>query len=166
MILRAMAAAAAGFSLLSQVAALSSGGLESCAGTARFTLRDGEAYDSRTGLTWKRCSEGLSWENGGCTGESRFFSLDQARGLAAGGWRMPSIDELSSLLDQSCGQPAIDTRAFPDVRATEEGDSTYWTVSATGLLNLTFTVDFMNAIVDGHSPGLSYAVRLVHEGMR
>ena len=52
------------------------------------------------------------------------------------------------------------------VAATEEGDSLYWTSSATGLLNLIYTVDFINGIIDGHSAGLSYAVRLVRGGRR
>jgi len=137
-----------------------------CSGAGRFTLLDGEAFDAATGLTWKRCSEGLTWQNGTCAGERQFFSLDQARGLAADGWRLPTISELSSLLDPSCGEPAINRTAFPDVTATEEGDSLYWTSSATGLLNLIYTVDFINGIIDGHSAGLSYAVRLVRGGRR
>jgi Protein of unknown function (DUF1566) len=166
MMLRTLPAVTAGLSLLCNVAAPPSVDLETCTNAVRFTLNDGEALDRATGLTWKRCSEGLTWEKGTCVGEPHFFSLDQARKLAAEGWRIPDIDELSGLLDQSCGKPAIDTKAFPDISATEEGDSTYWSLSGMGMLNLVYTVDFMNGIVDGHSPGISYAVRLVRDGKR
>jgi hypothetical protein len=145
---------------------LASDGFATCSGATRFTLHGGEAFDPKTGLTWKRCSEGLTWAKGTCVGEPGFFRLDDARGLTGNGWRMPTIQELSSLLDQNCKEPAIDTKAFPDVKATDEGDSTYWTISDMGMLHLTYTVDFMNGIIDGHSSGIRYAVRLVRDGGR
>jgi hypothetical protein len=143
---------------------LVSNGFAACSGVTRFTVHGGGAFDPRTGLTWKRCSEGLTWAKGACVGQSGFFRLDDARKLTGEGWRMPTIQELSRLLDRNCKDPAIDTKAFPDVKANDEGDSTYWTVSEMGMLNLTYTVDFMNGIIDGHSPGIRYAVRLVREG--
>jgi len=37
---------------------------------SRFVLKDGEAFDPKTGLTWKRCSVGRTWKKGdGCSGE-------------------------------------------------------------------------------------------------
>ncbi len=152
--------------LICYLIALPSAALANCTGASHFSLRGGEAFDSRTGLTWKRCSEGRTWQTGACVGDLMFFSLDQARARGADGWRMPTIAELASLLDRNCQDPPSDTRAFPDIEATEEGDGTYWSSSAMGMLNLTYTVDFINGIVDGHSSGISYAVRLVRDRPR
>ncbi|MEX2964239.1 DUF1566 domain-containing protein [Microbulbifer sp. TYP-18] len=38
------------------------------------------------------------------------------------GWRLPTLDELETLVDRSCYDPAIDTEKFPDTR-----NQAYWT---------------------------------------
>ena|ERR1700732_2676881 len=41
----------------------------------RFILNADEAFDSKTGLTWKRCSLGTKLDGGrGCTGEKAFVN--------------------------------------------------------------------------------------------
>lgn len=71
--------------------------------------------DSKTGLTWRRCSEGQSFSGGACTGNASTYTHEQALAYAKtqSGWRLPSVKELSSLVDSSVIGPAINGTAFP-----------------------------------------------------
>lgn len=131
----------------------------------RFIFTQGEAYDTRTGLIWRRCSVGMTWtRGGGCTGERASMSFTEAlkaAGNAGPGWRIPSIKELYSLVDTACGAPHVDVRTFPDLRFKDEDESAYWTSSALGLAGLIYYVDLRTGDADAHSPGFALAVRLV-----
>ncbi|MGE3248408.1 MAG: DUF1566 domain-containing protein [Beijerinckiaceae bacterium] len=139
------------------------------ANSVRFAVSDAEVRDSRTGLIWRRCSLGLEWKGGACRGEMLRLSLEEAKKAAAAlgaGWRVPTADELFGLVDRTCGEPALDVAAFPDVRASRTGEldgAMYWTVTPLGGIykGLYVTVDFTTGDYDGHSTGLFYAVRPV-----
>ena len=87
---------------------------------ARYTYSAAgdEVTDTKTGLTWRRCSEDQTWSGGTCTGFAGHYSHEQALARAtaqagAAGWRLPNIKELSSIADKTRSNPAIDTTAFP-----------------------------------------------------
>ncbi len=134
----------------------------------RFVLNDGEAFDTKTGLSWKRCSLGTDWDGKrGCAGELSFASLDEAEQLAkAAGpqWRVPSGPELESIVDHNCGSPVVDKAVFPDISVTDEGTAQYWTTNAVGMADLFYVFDFVDGRPDGHSRGVHLAVRLVRTG--
>ena len=102
-----------------------------CAGGAsaqsQFNPNNDEVTDTRTGLVWKRCSEGQTWDGSTCTGSATGFSHEgallhaQAQAGTAG-WRLPNVKELSSLADRTRANPAIHVTTFP---ATPS--SYYWT---------------------------------------
>ncbi len=106
----------------------------------RFVLNGADAFDRKTGLTWKRCSLGTAWDGkGGCAGEMEFVSLDAAieRATAAGAdWHVPSGPELESIIDTGCGTPMVDAKVFPDIRADDDGAAEYWTTNPVGAANL------------------------------
>ncbi len=99
------------------------------ASVSRFQVEDAETTvrDKRTGLQWAHCSVGQQWKNGHCQGAAAVFSLAQARSYverlpaSAGGWRLPSIEQLQTLMETPCGGSAIDDHAFPDNAA-----AAYW----------------------------------------
>jgi hypothetical protein len=134
----------------------------------RFVLKGGEAFDQKTGLTWKRCSLGLVWDDKrGCAGTVGYVSLDEAKQAAkAEGveWHVPSGPELESIIDPACGEPVVDKAVFPDVRADDDGKAEYWTTSPVGAAGLVYFFDFMTGSADGHSPGFQLAVRFVKSG--
>jgi len=76
-------------------------------------------------------------------------------------WRVPNVAELYTLLDDSCGRPAIDTQAFPDVSANANEESGYWATTPVGVADLIYYIDFLTGEVDGHARGFQLAVRLV-----
>jgi hypothetical protein len=110
----------------------------------------------------------MTWKRGaGCSGERRSLNWIDAMSAAAAagpGWRVPNVAELASLLDASCGTPAVDTKIFPDISGNEEDENAYWTTSKVGVANLMYFVDFSNGDVDGHSKGFHLAVRLARTG--
>jgi hypothetical protein len=79
-----------------------------------------EVTDSMTGLVWRRCAEGQTWKPGTqkCKGTSTQFDwptmLDYAGQHRAGGWRIPNIKELFSLVRIKGHFGHIDHRAFPN----------------------------------------------------
>lgn len=77
-------------------------------------LGDGaEIKDLQTGLIWQRCVEGMRWNGSSCINKPQMFTFDDAQTLAGNGWRLPTNDELSTLVDKARQQPAINTEAFP-----------------------------------------------------
>lgn len=55
-----------------------------------------EVLDLQTGLVWKRCSEGRTWDGTRCNGAALHTTREDALAYArgSGGWRLPSIAEL------------------------------------------------------------------------
>jgi hypothetical protein len=82
-----------------------------CASTRYQIQADGSVLDGTTGLTWQRTFvQSTSWSN--------------ALKLCPSGWRLPSVNELQTIVDQNQQSPPIDRVAFPD---TPSGD--FWTSS-------------------------------------
>jgi hypothetical protein len=131
----------------------------------RFVLNGGEAFDTKTGLTWRRCSLGTEWDGKrGCRGEKTFASLPAAINAAkaeGSQWRVPSGPELESIIDVSCGSPVVNPSVFPDIVPDEDGAADYWTTSDVGAAGLVYFFDFVTGRADGHSRGYELAVRLV-----
>ncbi|MFP8777857.1 DUF1566 domain-containing protein [Hydrogenophaga sp. RWCD_12] len=72
--------------------------------------------DAWTGLQWRRCVEGMSWNGAACTGPESWWSHEAALAYAKGkaGWRLPNVKELGSLMDlRLAAPPFIDQAAFP-----------------------------------------------------
>jgi len=78
-----------------------------------------EVTDRQTGLTWRRCLEGSSFDGTRCAGKPLVLgwtgtlahALQQAHDTGVA-WRLPNVKELASLLDHE-HLPHIDTQAFP-----------------------------------------------------
>src|SRR4051794_35043531 len=83
------------------------GPVQADAGAARYDIQKGTVHDLRTKLTWQQAvpSGVHPWADAStlCT------SLD----LDGKGWRLPSVTELETLIDESRSSPAIDPVAFP-----------------------------------------------------
>jgi len=86
--------------------------------------QDGSVTDQQTNLQWSRCSLGQRWKNNTCHGEARALPYAIVALVMEEGWRLPSISELSSLVELRCSNPAINTTIFPATTA-----AIYWTAT-------------------------------------
>lgn len=89
------------------------------AADARFAVSANgqEVTDRKTELTWRRCPEGMTAKGNACTGKATTFNFDDAlkygEKMKASGWRLPTNEELRSLVDESRKDVVIDLSAFP-----------------------------------------------------
>tara|TARA_R110001583_G_scaffold14016_8_gene59198 strand:- start:3645 stop:4169 length:525 start_codon:yes stop_codon:yes gene_type:complete len=116
------------------------------------TQLDGSLYEPQLGLLWFSCLYGQQWKDGECAGTAKRLSLAAAYGYAdevvlAGysGWRLPNINELQSLVEWQCVNPAVNTDYFPEITS-----GYFWSASARNNHNdqpTTLMVDFYNGRV-------------------
>ncbi len=126
-----------------------------------------EIADSKTGLVWRRCAEGMDWKGGTCINNAVFpnyFGAEaRAKTTAASGkpWRLPTLKELSSIVavrEAEEGKAAIDPVAFPATPVAR-----FWSSSSVGPGYFMYVGFSEGSAGEGerNSPG---AVRLVREG--
>ncbi|WP_205273126.1 Lcl C-terminal domain-containing protein [Leptospira ainazelensis] len=131
---------------------------------------DGTIEDTLTKLRWRKCSKGLSGT--GCLTGSFAPSnwknaLSHCTGLGLGPagnpWRLPSVNELRTLVDHNFNDPALVERSGNFFPNTQNGD--YWTAT-TFLPDSTqaFIVSFADGTVEAYSKtGVTKEVRCVTE---
>jgi Protein of unknown function (DUF1566) len=123
-----------------------------------------EVTDTRTGLIWRRCAEGMTASARGCTGTP--LALDHTAAVAraaaqakAGGvaWRLPTTAELRSIADESRFKLAIDTEAFPGTPPEH-----FWTAHRLPLnIDYAYAVNFYNGFHYDRYHTNAHHVRLV-----
>lgn len=142
--------------------------------TAEFTLHnDGTVTHHATGLMWMRCSLGQVWdeESSICTGEVADYNWQSALQAAEGhtfaghsDWRIPNKNELKSIVEHRCYDPAINLAIFPLTSLASFWTSTarFWTStpSANSSDDL-WSVRFFKGYSSSSSKNASGYVRLV-----
>ena len=129
--------------------------------SSRYLVKGDEVYDKKTDLTWQHCSVGQHWKEGaGCVGVIKQMTWDEAKSQAQNGWRLPSKDELTTLLAPNCSKPAINEEIFPDL---ELDKLWYWTSSENGSF-LAWLVNFADGNSNSYDRTDTGAVRLVRGG--
>lgn len=137
------------------------------AADTRFVVSaDGqEVLDTKTSLIWRRCTEGMSWDGKACTGKVAKYKFGEAKQRADAAapvqgkaWRVPTKDELSTLVIKQNKKPFTDVDAFPNTPA-----SLYWAKRPGFDDNLNgWMIDFGSGKGFGGS-GAKEAVRLVRD---
>lgn len=139
----------------------------------RYEVRDGVVTDQSTGLMWKRCSEGQQWNGDTCSGSPKEFdwkgAQKRAKDVNAGkvghkyqfsDWRVPTQDELASLMADHCKEPAINTAIFPNTASSK-----YWSSTPADVANNANYGYFKTGLVGGKTfKSSTLHVRLVRGG--
>lgn len=127
---------------------------------------NGTVTDLATGLIWKRCAEGLSGAD--CAiGTPMQLAWKQALQYAANAefagsslWRLPNKNELASLIERCCYNPAINALFFPNTPT-----SWFWSSSPyVGYYDRAWYVYFSYGDVYYTSKDYAWYVRLVRGG--
>ena len=123
--------------------------------------------DLKTGLMWQLCEAGLS--GAACEeGESVAVTWDSALQYpqtlnVSGGyagyndWRLPNINELSSLMERRCYLPSVNLDVFANTTSTW-----FWSASPYARNNSqAWSASFTTGVSRGSSRSVPFAVRLV-----
>ena len=96
--------------------------LISAAPPGRYTVTADVVVDTVTGLTWQRAypQAFYSWSS------AKSYCQSLVLGGFSSGWRVPTVKELETLVDEAATSPAIDGSAFPGTVTTQY----YWTSTA------------------------------------
>jgi|GEM_PF-675406 len=136
----------------------------------RFTdQEDGTVYDTQTGLLWMRCAYGTEWKTGQCKENPLLVSWSDSLTLAgeqtfAGyvDWQLPNVNELQSLVEWACVNPAINTTAFASVNGGRYWSSTARQVVGDSTKGVVLTVDFFNGRIRDESLNSGYVLFVRH----
>lgn len=129
------------------------------ANSQQFSVPD-IVKDNTTGLVWQRCSVGQIWDGSNCTGTALVYTHQGALQFAnsqIGGWRLPNIKELNSLVDRSKYNPAINADFFPNTLPENYWSSTPYTNDGSNA----WFISFKNGISYPAPRTSAYYVRLV-----
>lgn len=126
---------------------------------------DNTVTDTTTNLRWQKCSMGQT-QDASCTGTATKgtwpAALQYCKNLTLAGktWRLPSLNELKSLVDKSTSSPSIKTANFPATVA-----NAYWSSSTyVGSFSNAWSVSFNNGSSFSNIKTASLYVRCVTPG--
>ena len=127
----------------------------------RYTATNGTVYDTKTALTWQQAAPtGTTYPWGASTTLGTAQNYCATLGTSGGGWRLPTMKELQTLIDysQAGGSSAmIDADFFPN---TVAGD--FWAATPlAGSSGIAWVVNFRQGNLLGEDVTSVYYVRCV-----
>jgi len=112
--------------------------------TDRYKTNDGTVLDTATGLEWQA----------EVTGEMNWDEANEHAESLGNGWRLPTVEELATLIDYSRYNPAT---AFPNHKTRF-----FWSSSVSaGSASLAWGVNFAHGYVSINDKDFDYRVRCV-----
>jgi Protein of unknown function (DUF1566) len=105
-----------------------------------------EVIDTKNGLIWRRCPEGMNFKGGTCTGTASKYTFDSAIDHAAKqarasktDWRVPITKELLTLVKERSLKTDVvfDKKVFP-----ETPEAIFWSSVRTKLSDYVYGVNF------------------------
>ena len=124
-----------------------------------------EVLDQDTRLIWRRCLEGMRYEAGRCLGEPQPLAWSQgvdwakAVSMPTTSWRMPTMMELSSVIDMNRHGAPVDPVLFPDTPRAY-----VWSATVNERTpSHAWVMFYANGYMMSAQQSISYFVRLVRE---
>jgi hypothetical protein len=78
-------------------------------GKSRYVATGGTVHDTRTQLTWQRTVSSTAY----IWADAKTYCAGLGTSLGGTGWRLPTLDELKTIVDDSQVNPSIDSTVFP-----------------------------------------------------
>ena len=114
----------------------------------------GTVFDTKTKLTWQRTAPATTY----AWADAKTYCAGVGASLGGTGWRLPTIKELMTIIDETQVAPPIDSTAFPGTPVFA-----FWSSTLTSDSSQAWTLDFSNT---GNTGGdvltATYNVRCVH----
>ena len=133
-----------------------------------FNYGDGTVTHIVTGLMWQRCAIGQTWTGSTCSGVAQTYSWAQAQAITGNfalhsDWRLPTVDELLSLVDYTAVAPALNGALFPNTPLSgNTAASDFWSASPiAGTSGVAWNVNFRLGRSRASSVGSALPIRLV-----
>jgi hypothetical protein len=142
------------------VLVLAAGVSRANAPAGRYTAANGTVYDAKTALTWQQAAptSTYTWGTSATSGTAQNYCA--TLGTSGGGWRLPTMKELQTLIDYSqagVSSAMIDTVFFPN---TPAGD--FWAATpVAGAPGVAWVVNFRQGNLIGDTVTTKYYVRCV-----
>jgi len=125
------------------------GGAKGTAAPARYNAMPSHVDDLQTGLSWVRAADANLYTQAGAVANCASLALD------GGGWRLPEVDELQTLIDTTRTNPSIDPTTFPGTPS-----ALFWTNSAYNVA-ASMVVNFATGNTINAPPTDTYVARCV-----
>lgn len=141
---------------------------------------NGMITHKKTGLMWQRCSIGQVWDGAVCTGNPtlmdyasalKLLQYDYSNTLPTPNrlgnywdWRLPTTNEIKTIVDYSTHSPAINSSVFPNTPYGSFGSSSagfFWSSPSVDNLDIVWVVSFGNGLSMTLNKTDLSAVRLV-----
>ncbi len=112
---------------------------------------DGTVTDNNSGLLWQQSDDGQKriWANAEPYCDALYFAGYED-------WRLPTIKELSRIVNYGTGDPAVDIAYFPDMKSAN-----YWSSTVHLGWSSVFNVSFLDGAVTASVNGSDYYVLCV-----
>ena len=121
-----------------------------------YTIGTDTVTDNVTGLVWQKEDDDtrLYWD------DAWDYCAGNDAGLPGTGWRLPSVDELMSIVDYETHDPAINGTAFPGTNSSD-----YWSATTSSFESArAWYVDFSSGEVQESYKTYYRYVRCVRRG--
>lgn len=119
----------------------------------RYDVADGTVHDKETRLTWQQTVPPMMY----ASDVAAAYCKKNMAGLPGTGWRLPTLTELQTIVDDSQSMPAADSSAFPGTPSDR-----FWTSSAfVGTPGQAWYVDFTGGTTFYVAASTPFRVRCV-----
>jgi len=99
----------------------------------RYEIATGLVTDTKTGLVWQQTEDGKTYA---------YAAAHQHCADLGAGWRVPSVKELLTIVDESRANPAVDSAVFTSIPSGGNIVSCYQTSTALAGTGITWLVCF------------------------
>lgn len=119
----------------------------------QYTVAAGEVTDNYTGLIWQQTDSATP---AGATGVPWASAANYCATLGLNGhtWRVPSINELATLVNEALVGPAINRTIFPNTKSGSKSNNWYWANRVYGTSTYGWAINFDDGFT-GYNSGAS-----------